>query len=86
MTGEVLLHLEALRALEIYGYQAAYYILQDQQLAVEATSAALIELAIGECRFTGESPERQRELMKRAIMKASLGVKRKTTPTQEVVN
>lgn len=43
---------EVLRRLETYGYQVAYYILQDEELAMDATKRTLIALVKEEGLYT----------------------------------
>ncbi|KQO18246.1 hypothetical protein [Paenibacillus sp. Leaf72] len=62
---------EALRELETWSYQLAFYILQDERLAAEAGKQAL--LAIGqEQDFHLQSPAERREKVKKMIMRKAL--------------
>ncbi|ANY65858.1 hypothetical protein BBD42_04790 [Paenibacillus sp. BIHB 4019] len=62
---------EALRELEIWSYQLAFYILQDERLAAEAGEQAL--LAMGrEQAFHLQSPAERREQVKKMIMRKAL--------------
>ncbi|QMV39919.1 hypothetical protein [Cohnella cholangitidis] len=63
--------IEVLRSLEVYGYQIAYLILQDENLAIDATKAGLIEVGLNDDIYQ-ESPERQRAFFKKTIIKKSI--------------
>jgi len=65
---------EVLRRLETYGYQVAYYILQDEELAMEATKIVLLALA-QEDKLYNLPVSVQRDLMKRKIIKQSMLLK-----------
>jgi len=65
---------EVLRRLETYGYQVAYYILQDEDLAMDATKIVLLALA-QEDELYNLPVSVQRDLMKRKIMKQSMLLK-----------
>ncbi|MCI3920070.1 hypothetical protein MO973_07490 [Paenibacillus sp. TRM 82003] len=67
--------LDALRSVEGYGYQVAYYLLGDERLSTEATSEALVRLGASSAFYEADADER-REAMKRAVMRASLAVRR----------
>lgn len=69
--------IEALRSLEGYGYQIAYVLLQDEQLAVRAASQALKELCV-DARFSRASPQERKALMKRSAVKQAIALKRQT--------
>lgn len=68
---------EALKLLEIYSYQTAYYILQNEELAIEATITALLEINKVDDFYT-KSPTIQRDIMKKTIFKKSIAVKQKS--------
>lgn len=63
--------IEVLRSLEVYGYQIAYSILQDEDLAIDATKAGLIEVGLNDDIYQ-ESPEHQRAFFKKTIIKKSI--------------
>ncbi|WP_338554419.1 hypothetical protein [Paenibacillus sp. KS-LC4] len=71
LTAELNQTVEALRELEIWSYQLAFYILQDERLAAEAGKQAL--LAIGrEQAFHLHSPAERRDKVKKMIMRKAL--------------
>ncbi len=65
---------EVLRRLETYGYQVAYYILQDEDLAMDATKIVLLALA-QEDKLYNLPMSVQRDLMKKRIIKQSMLLK-----------
>ncbi|QYR20757.1 hypothetical protein KZ483_23845 [Paenibacillus sp. sptzw28] len=65
---------EALKRLETYGYQASYYILQDEELAAEATKTALLELSKDDA-FFDKSLTVQRDIMRKTIIHTSITIK-----------
>ncbi|AJS58174.1 hypothetical protein [Paenibacillus sp. IHBB 10380] len=69
--------IEALRRLETYGYQVAYYILQDEDLAMDATKMTLLALA-QEDRFYNMPLVVQRAKMRKMIIRESIVIKRKS--------
>ncbi|HEY2494013.1 MAG TPA: hypothetical protein VGI33_14040 [Paenibacillus sp.] len=69
--------IEALRKLETYGYQVAYYILQDEDLAIDATKTTLLALA-QEDEFYNTSVTAQRDKMRKMIIRESIVIKRKS--------
>ncbi len=70
-----------LRNLEDYGYSIAYYLLRNEELAVEATRAALLKAssdgAINRMPF-----EEQREKFARLAMSTAIAVRRARLPRQ----
>lgn len=62
---------EVLRRLETYGYQVAYYILQDEDRAMDVTKIVLITLA-QEDNLYHLPMTVQRDLMKKRIIKQSM--------------
>lgn len=66
--------IEALRKLETYGYQLAYYILQDEDLAIEATKMVLLVLAEVD-EFYNMPVAAQRDLMKKSAIRQSMVIK-----------
>ena len=66
--------IEALRKLETYGYQLAYYILQDEDLAIEATKMVLLVLAEVD-EFYNMPVVAQRDLMKKSAIRQSMVIK-----------
>ncbi|MDQ0063700.1 hypothetical protein [Paenibacillus harenae] len=65
--------IDLLREQELYAYQIAYYILQNQRLAEEAAKTALIELSRG-CLLLKEPTEELRTSVKRLTVHASLAL------------
>jgi len=65
--------INTLRSLETYAYQAAYYLLRDEELALVAAKSALLSLSRDE-RFYGESQTVQRDMMKKSVIKCSLNI------------
>jgi hypothetical protein len=43
---------DILRGFETFGYQVAYYLLQDEELALKATQSALLEQGLNDDFFT----------------------------------
>jgi hypothetical protein len=68
---------EVFKRLETYGYQVAYFILQNEHLAIEATKAALLELS-GDSGFFLKPLSVQREIVKKTMMRRSITVKQKS--------
>ncbi|WP_438350867.1 hypothetical protein ACP8HI_09605 [Paenibacillus sp. FA6] len=66
--------IEALRRLETYGYQLAYYILQDEDLAMDATKMTLLALAQVD-EFYNMPAAVQRDLMKKSAIRQSMVIK-----------
>ena len=62
---------EVLRGLETYGYPLAYYILQDEELAMDATKKTLLALAKEEGLYITPVAV-QRDLMKKKIIRQSI--------------
>lgn len=67
---------EILKKIELFAYQAAYFLLQDEELAIQATCDALLQIA-KEDHFFIQSSAVQREVMKQAIVKHAITVKQK---------
>lgn len=67
--------IETLRKLETYAFQVAYYILQDECLAIEATKYALLELSKEDDDFYRKPLPAQRDIMKKTMIKQSIAVK-----------
>ncbi|WP_152619436.1 hypothetical protein [Cohnella kolymensis] len=65
-----------LKKLETHGYQIAFYILQNEDLAIEAIKTALIELSMDDTFFR-KSQTVQQQIMKRTCMYKSIAVKQK---------
>ncbi|CAM4467065.1 uncharacterized protein (DUF924 family) [Paenibacillus endophyticus] len=75
MTRSVIMQRAAiLKQHEHYAYQAAYYLLEDEDLASQAASCALAELLNDEAFFT-HGCEHRKQLMKRKIIQTSLSTK-----------
>ncbi|MNZ82795.1 hypothetical protein D3C78_1015020 [compost metagenome] len=76
MHSKLCLHskIDILKSLEAYGYSVAYYILQEEGLAAEATMTALLEISREELFFE-EPPAVQQAKLKRMIMRETLNVK-----------
>jgi hypothetical protein len=66
--------IETLKRLETYGYQASYYVLQDEELAAEATKTALLELSRDDA-FFDKSLTVQRDIIRKTIINTSITVK-----------
>ncbi len=69
--------IEILKSLEEYGYSIAYYLLMNEESAIEATKAALLEVSREPSFFVDTSIVQQMHL-KQVIMKEVLHVKRCT--------
>jgi hypothetical protein len=69
---------EFLRTLETYAYQVAYYVLDDEDLAIDATKNALLELSRDGHFFT-QSPTTQDVILRKTVMKQSIKA-RQTSP------
>ncbi|MFD1957110.1 hypothetical protein ACFSL6_23815 [Paenibacillus thailandensis] len=65
--------IDTLRSMETYGYQVAYYVLQDQRLAAEATKAALSALYRDDSFFSA-CLELRRKKLRSHIRTAALAV------------
>jgi len=65
---------ETLKRFETYCYQIAFYILQNEKSAIEATKSALIELSMDDEFFT-KPLTIQQQMLKRISMKKSIAVK-----------
>ncbi|MGF7048036.1 hypothetical protein J2T13_002542 [Paenibacillus sp. DS2015] len=69
--------IEALRRLETYGYQVAHYILQDEDLAIDATKMTLLAIAQEDDLY--KMPvEVQHDKMRKMIIRESLLIKRQS--------
>lgn len=66
---------ETLKKLETYGYQIAFYLLQNEDLAIEAMKTALIELSMDDVFFR-KSLAVQQQIMKRTSINKSIAVKK----------
>jgi hypothetical protein len=62
---------DVLKQYEAYGYQVAYYLLEDEALAMQAATKALIEL-LKDDEFFDELYVHQKQKVKRVFMKHSL--------------
>jgi hypothetical protein len=67
---------------EAYGYQIAYYLLQNEELALKASVCAIREL-LGTERLYQEPPARQKKAIKDAFIRHSLMVKGSTIKQRE---
>ncbi|WP_141505245.1 hypothetical protein [Paenibacillus luteus] len=63
--------IERLRGLEPYAYQTAYFLLQDEAAAAEATKAALLEISQRDGLIM-DSPEKLRSQIKKLAIRAAL--------------
>ncbi|AOZ91036.1 hypothetical protein [Paenibacillus crassostreae] len=63
--------IETLRRLETYGYQLAYYILRDEELAMDATKRTLLALAEVD-EFCYMPVDTQRDLLKKRVTSQSI--------------
>lgn len=68
---------EILKKLETHGYQIAFYILQNEDLAIEAMKTALVELNM-DVTFFRKSLTVQQQIMKRTSLNKSIAVKQKS--------
>lgn len=68
---------EILRRLETFSYQVAYFILEDEGLAIDATKRALIEVSLN-ADFYRQSLSNQRETLRKLTIRQSLAPKTKT--------
>ncbi|WP_139992108.1 hypothetical protein [Paenibacillus paridis] len=60
-----------LRGLEPLAYQTAYFLLQDEEAAAEATKVALLEISQHD-GLNRDSPEQLRSLIKKLAIRAAL--------------
>ncbi|MBD0384478.1 hypothetical protein [Paenibacillus sedimenti] len=67
---------ETLKRLETYSYQVAYYVLQDEGLAIEATITALLELSMVDDFYMKPLPV-QLDITKKTTIKNSIAVRQK---------
>lgn len=65
---------EVLRSYELFGYPIAYYLLEDESLAVQAMREALIEIALDDAFFRLTRQE-QKQRVKQIVMKKALCLK-----------
>ncbi|WP_424769227.1 hypothetical protein [Paenibacillus sp. sgz302251] len=77
---ELLRKANVLKRYEVYGYQVAYFLLENEALAVQAVSQALIELLQDE-EFFGQPPPLQKQKTKQVFMKQSLLAKKSSLQT-----
>ncbi|WP_152396927.1 hypothetical protein [Paenibacillus guangzhouensis] len=68
--------LEILRGLETYGYQVAHYLLQEDDLALDAVKLALLEVSAKEDFFKEEILS-QRAEWRRTVMRHAIQLKQK---------
>lgn len=71
--------IEILKRFEGYGYSIAYFILVNEQLAAEATKAALLEIS-KETDFFRDTLIAQQTKLKKVIMREALNVKISALP------
>ncbi|MDQ0058748.1 hypothetical protein [Paenibacillus harenae] len=62
---------DVLKQYEVYGYQIAYYLLENEQLAAQAATQALLELLQDE-QFFIQPQTHQIQITKQVFMKQSL--------------
>jgi len=79
---ELMQRAAVLRQYEVFGYQVAYYLLEDEALAREAAAGALAEL-LKDDAFYRHPCATQRQLAKQLCMKHSL--RAKANSLQQVV-
>ncbi|MBD2870621.1 hypothetical protein [Paenibacillus arenilitoris] len=65
---------DVLKQYEVYGYQVAYYLLDNETLAAEAVSQAFIEL-LRDGRFFDQPNPLQKQQLKQILMKQSVTIK-----------
>lgn len=63
-----------LKRYEIYGYQVAYYLLENEALAEQAAMNALTEM-LHNAPFFLQSPQQQQQSAKQAVIRHSLLIK-----------
>lgn len=63
--------IDRLRELEPHAYQTAYFLLQDEAAAAEATKVALLEISQQD-GLNRDSPEQLRSLIKKLAIRAAL--------------
>ncbi|MGM0884991.1 MAG: hypothetical protein ACQEXQ_28610 [Bacillota bacterium] len=71
---ELLRKADVLKQYEIYGYQVAYYLLENETLATQAANQALIELLKDE-DFLHQTQSLQKQKTKQVFIKQSLLIK-----------
>lgn len=71
---EMLYKADVLKQYEVYGYQVAYYLLEDEALATQAANLALVELFKDE-DFFRQSQLLQKQKTKQMFMRQSLKIK-----------
>lgn len=71
---ELLRKADVLKQYEIYGYQVAYYLLENETLATKAATQALIELLKDE-DFFHQTQSLQKQKTKQVFIKQSLLIK-----------
>lgn len=69
-----------LKEYELLCYQVAYYLLQQEEIAVHASLSALTELLYDDGFYTS-SADMQKELVKKAVMRHSLQMSAGRPPT-----
>lgn len=67
---------QVLRGVETYAYQVAHYLLQEEELALDAAKAALLELSSNGDFFTEDS-SLQRARLCRAVIRHALLLEQK---------
>lgn len=65
--------IECLREHEIYVYQIAFYILQNEELAIEATKKALLEISKNDHFYRTPQPD-QRGMIRKLIIRKSIAL------------
>jgi hypothetical protein len=70
---------DILRGFETFGYQVAFYLLEDGELAVKATQSALLEQSLNDDFFTKPFAIQQ-QLIKKTVMKSAIRVKQQSFP------
>ncbi|MFX3631282.1 MAG: hypothetical protein ACE3L7_13725 [Candidatus Pristimantibacillus sp.] len=71
---EMLYRADVLKQYEVYGYQVAYYLLEDEALAIQAANLALVELFKDE-EFFRQSQLLQKQKTKQMFTRQSLKIK-----------
>jgi|GEM_PF-2304495 len=66
--------IEILRGLETYGYQVAHYMLQEEDLALDAVKLALLEISAKDEFFT-EEVSSQRAQWRKLVMRHAIHLK-----------
>lgn len=75
-----------LRGVETHGYQAAHYLLQEEELALDAAKAALLELSSNDDFFAEESSLQRARLCRAVIRHALLLEQKRLKKEQDIIS